>query len=142
MANKLYSLLILFIGTTVAKIITPTVMITLYAIVSQHDQAITAFALQVAEPLALFGAAAFAVVATRRHPQAWDSYLGWVGLTALVTSGTFVSTDFLFSDATNWTSAAAILLPCVVWLARRRNLQNQEGRNQEGQNQEGDSPSA
>jgi peptidoglycan/LPS O-acetylase OafA/YrhL len=120
MAKKLYSFLILLLGTTAAKVLVPTTVITLYALVSRDDQAIAAFAIQVAEPLALFGAAAFAAAAARKQPKAWDNYLGWLGLTALITAGSFVSTDFILSDANNWTVAATILLPCVVWLARRR----------------------
>jgi hypothetical protein len=100
--------------TVAASILLPTVIITIYALLVRDALRIGIFAVSVAEPLALVGAAGVAFLAARAtvswwngRPQVWGAIVGVLAATWMVAAAIRVQ------DIDGWTAAAAILLPVV-----------------------------
>jgi hypothetical protein len=100
--------------TVAASILLPTVIITAYALLVRDALRIGIFAVSVAEPLALVGAAGVAFLGARvtvswwnSRPQVWGAIVGVIAATWMVAAAIRVQ------DIDGWTAAAAILLPVV-----------------------------
>jgi|GEM_PF-6667000 len=93
----------------VASVVLPSVVITLYALGTRDAEAVTRFAVAVAEPLALLGAGGATVLLARRAGR-------WTGVAA---AAGILGAAIWVNDVDAWTYAALAGLPVVGWLAAR-----------------------
>lgn len=99
------------LGSVVASILLPSLVIGAYAIVQRDVHRIASFAVAAAEPLALVAAVAttafmVARTATRQaRPSRWGAICGSVAATCMLAAAWWVG------DVDRWTAAAVALLP-------------------------------
>lgn len=96
-------------ASVVASVALPSAVITLYALGTRDTEAITRFALAVAEPLALLGAGGATALLARRVGR-------WTGVAA---AAGILGAALWVNDVDAWTYAALAGLPVVGWLAAR-----------------------
>jgi hypothetical protein len=109
------------LASVAAGILVPGLVITVYALIDPDPDAIVPFAVRVAEPLALFGAAVVVACAAWLRPRWWHGPgYGWGLAAGLVAAAAIGIAALLIGDVDLWIVVAVVVLPAVGYLFVRR----------------------
>jgi hypothetical protein len=111
---------LVFLGTIVAGILVPTVVITIQAFLTRDAARISAFASAVAEPLALTGSAGVVALWPQLVSRRSSLLLGVTGALGVLAAALWVN------DVDRWTALAVALLP-LLRILRHRATSNPQG---------------